>query len=105
MHLVATADPSHQPFVEGRTFEVDGLKLAFEAVDDVAAEADVSSVTNTWFVAAESEVLLHHVSETLLRLSLALAPSADGEVPDAPWLELARERSFRSFKKRVRRAF
>ena len=57
------------------------------------------------FVAVEGEVLLHHTSETLLRLALAHVPLADTAVPDAPWLVLARERSFNEFKARVREQF
>lgn len=48
------------------------------------------------FVILETEVLLHHAAETLLRLYLAHAGS-----PDCPWLSMARERSFRRFKKKV----
>lgn len=48
------------------------------------------------FAAIESEVLLHHVSETLLRLYLVHA-----RLPACPWLELSRERDFKKFKKEV----
>jgi hypothetical protein len=52
------------------------------------------------FVVAESVVLMHHVSETLLRLYLAHC-----DLPVSPVLEIARERSFARFKKRVRERF
>lgn len=48
------------------------------------------------FTAIELEVLLHHVSETLLRLYIVHA-----QLPVCPWLEVSRERDFRKFKKQV----
>ena len=44
----------------------------------------------------ESEVLLHHTAETLLRLYLI-----HSRLPPCPWLELSRERDFRKFKGEV----
>jgi hypothetical protein len=52
------------------------------------------------YVLAESEVLMHHASETLLRLYLA----HEG-LPACPWLEMARVRSPGDFKKRVEKRF
>jgi hypothetical protein len=52
------------------------------------------------YVLAESEVLMHHASETLLRLYLA----HEG-LPGCPWLEMARVRSPGDFKKRVEKRF
>ena len=48
------------------------------------------------FSTADAEVILHHVSETLLRLYLVHASRSP-----CPWLDLARERSFAKFKKQV----
>lgn len=48
------------------------------------------------FVTLETEVLLHHASETLLRLYLAHEHS-----PPCPWISVSRERSPRRFKKKV----
>jgi hypothetical protein len=48
------------------------------------------------FATADAEVILHHVSETLLRLYLVHASRSP-----CPWLDLARERSFAKFKKQV----
>jgi hypothetical protein len=48
------------------------------------------------FVTLETEVLLHHLSETLLRLYLAHEHS-----PPCPWISLSRERSPRRFKKKA----
>lgn len=52
------------------------------------------------FVAVDSEVLLHHAAETVLRAYLAFASR-----PDAPWLEIAAEWHARDFKKKVKRRF
>ena len=52
------------------------------------------------YVMAESEVLLHHASETLLRLYLA-----HESLSDCPWLEVARTRSPGDFKKKVEERF
>lgn len=52
------------------------------------------------FVALEAEVLLHHATETLLRLFLAHAG-----LPPCPWLEMSRLRSFKRFKEILHRRF
>lgn len=61
------------------------------------------------FIIIESEVLLHHASESLLRLFLAHEPKIlpDGtlKLPECPWLEIARLRDFREFKTRVSARF
>jgi hypothetical protein len=51
------------------------------------------------FAVAESAVLLHHVSETLLRFYLA-----HESMPPCPWLEIARVR-FDAFKKQIAERF
>lgn len=48
------------------------------------------------FVTLETEVLLHHVAETLLRLYLAHENS-----PPCPWIAVSRERSPRRFKRKI----
>jgi hypothetical protein len=48
------------------------------------------------FLMTESEVVLHHVSETALRLYLAHAAT-----PQIPWIAVAQEFDFRKFKKDV----
>jgi hypothetical protein len=64
-----------------------------------AAKAE-REVQRQRFVIAESEVLCHHVGETLLRLYLA----HEGR-PTSPWLELSKERTPGEFKKKVRMRF
>ncbi len=48
------------------------------------------------YATAESEVLLHHISETLLRLYLVHAAHSP-----CPWLDIARERDFKKLKSTV----
>jgi hypothetical protein len=52
------------------------------------------------FVTTETEVLGHHVGETLLRLYLA-----HEAIPPCPWLELSRLRNPGGFKEQVRQRF
>jgi hypothetical protein len=52
------------------------------------------------FVAVDSEVLLHHAAEAVLRAHLAFASR-----PDAPWLEIAAHWRPREFKEKVRHRF
>jgi hypothetical protein len=52
------------------------------------------------FAAVDSEVLLHHAAETVLRAYLTFASH-----PDAPWLDIAAQRQAREFKEKVRRRF
>jgi hypothetical protein len=52
------------------------------------------------FITADAWLLLHHASETLLRLYLAHA-----QVPPSPPLEVARERQAGAFKRKVRARF
>lgn len=53
------------------------------------------------FVAAEAAVLLHHASETLLRLYLAHEPP----LSECPVLEIARQRNPAAFKRKVEERF
>lgn len=75
-------------FSEGLTLE----HIHFQLTD---VTIDPNGVRD--YVTVESQVLLHQVSETLLRLFLA-----HRDRPPCPWLELAGELSFPAFKKRVR---
>lgn len=52
------------------------------------------------FLVLESEILLHHVTEVLLRLALAHEGS-----PACPWVELVENRDFAGFKRRVETEF
>jgi hypothetical protein len=106
VHLAMTADPDAQ-LVTGQTeFKVGDVSLRIDPHEgDTGREPDLSPIANTQFVAAEGEVLLHHVSETVLRLALAHAPESDGERPDAPGLKVARARSFAAVKQAIREQF
>lgn len=91
----------HLALAAGKGDELDQLalggihagRLRYYAAD---AEIERHRHERERFVIAESEVLTHHVGETLLRLYLAHA-----DVPACPWLELARVRSPAKFKKAV----
>jgi hypothetical protein len=74
---------------EGVNFEEMAIKLTGEPDEEDQEE-------RRRFTVIESEVLLHHVSETLLRLYLVHA-----RLPPCPWLEISRERDFKKFKKEV----
>ena len=67
-----------------------------EIADDEPAGLDDQS-----FAAAETEVLHHHSSETLLRLVHAHAPQ-DGAHPPCPWLAMSRVTAAKPFKDWVR---
>ena len=73
------------------------LQYELKLTDD---ERGVDAENRSRFVIAESEVLLHHVSETLLRLYLAHEP-----LPACPWLDVARVRAPAKFKRQVEERF
>jgi hypothetical protein len=62
---------------------------------DTDAEVDAASVAH--YVTVDSQVLLHHVAEALIRLFLAHVGS-----PPCPWFELSAETDFGRFKQRVK---
>lgn len=66
----------------------DGARL--ESLDEEQRESQHA------FVTLETEVLLHHAAETLLRLYLA-----HEHAPPCPWISMSRERSPRRFKNKV----
>jgi hypothetical protein len=71
-----------------------------EGLDQDAADEVQAQVTRENFVIAESEALLHHTSETVLRLYLAHEP-----LKPCPWLEMARVRSPGDFKQMLEARF
>jgi len=79
-------------------FEFGGLSVPASQSSGVSEEERAKAAEH--FVTAETEVLSHHVGETLLRLYLA----HEG-VPACPWLELSRMRTPTEFKASVRRRF
>jgi hypothetical protein len=64
-------------------------------------DGDQAEVAKENFVIADSEALLHHASETLLRLYLA----HEGLSTPCPWLELARVRTPGRLKRRLENRF
>ena len=65
-----------------------------------ASNEEENSALVEQFVATEAEILLHHISETLLRLYLAHETA-----PLCPWIEVTRLRNFREFKESARELF
>lgn len=80
-----------------RSFLADGLTHAGLTLKVEASDVDPVGIGR--HVAIESQVLLHHVSESLIRLFLAHV-----ELPSCPWVEIANERSPSDFKERVKTA-
>jgi hypothetical protein len=78
---------------EGLKF--DGVEVTWSGEPD---EIEKEKSERQRFITAESEILLHHASETLLRLYLAHVTRGP-----CPWLELARNKDFQAFKKKVAR--
>jgi hypothetical protein len=77
----------------GIEYESLKLKWADDRGEDLKCE---EADEQQRYAAIESEVLLHHASETLLRFYLAHSPKSP-----CPWLDLSREADFRAFKKTV----
>lgn len=78
----------------GERFIVEGMAVTLGTEGDDEAE----KLERERFVVIEAEVLLHHVSETLLRLYLVHAKNSP-----CPWLDVSREKSFGRLKKDVQR--
>lgn len=83
-------------------FAREGISFAgFSIGPSDAIDEDEKEVQRRYsFAVAEAAALLHHVSETLLRLYFAHC-----DLPPAPWLEVAREKNFTKFKDKVRMRF
>lgn len=87
-------DPPGLADLLGEKFIVDGMAVTLGTEGDDEAEKR----ERERFVVIEAEVLLHHVSETLLRLYLVHARKSP-----CPWLDVSREKSFGRVKKDVQR--
>ena len=83
--------PSGLDAVPSTEFIVDGMALGLDDGEEEKGQRER-------FVILEAEVLLHHVSETLLRLYLVHSTESV-----CPWLDISRERNFAVFKKEVGR--
>jgi hypothetical protein len=73
-----------------------GLKYTEGPGEESGKAAEKANEARERFVMADSEALLHHASETLLRLYLAHEQQGD-----CPWLDMARVRSPGKFKQMV----
>ena len=90
--LVATGDDGHRErLARGITFG--RVTAAFSK----PADSDMVPTAEQTFTAIESQVLLHHVAETLMRLVHAHA-----EPDPCPWLRMSRMTRFSDFKDWVR---
>jgi hypothetical protein len=87
-------DPPGLAEILGEKFIVDGMAVTLGTEGDDEAEKR----ERERFVVIEAEVLLHHVSETLLRLYLVHAKESS-----CPWLDVSREKSFGRLKKDIQR--
>jgi hypothetical protein len=82
-----------------RSIVADGIDIGPLLIGAAPASADdLGARDDLRFEAAEGEVLLHHVAETLLRLVHA-HKSKSAVAPPCPWLELSRMRDFAAFKR------
>lgn len=75
--------------------EYDGMKMKWSEDEDEDLRLEEEKELQR-FAIIEAEVLLHHVSETLLRFYVAHSPDSD-----CPWLDLSRTTSFATFKKEI----
>lgn len=72
------------------------LRIEHEDADAAPDAAVLEEAAHTRFVVTESQVLLHHAAEALLRMFLA----HEGR-PDCPWLEMASLLDFSRFRDEV----
>ncbi len=77
-----------------------GIVLHPGLMDDEDRERDAKATKH--YLLIESEILLHHAAETLLRLYFGHATPGD---PPCPWLAMAQRFDFAAFKDDVRRRF
>lgn len=99
-HLLMLAAGAGERLVEiaKEGVEYRGLKYQEESGEGSGEPLDPEA--REQFLITDSEALLHHASETLLRLYLA-----HEELPPCPWLAMARVRNFGKFKKMVEKRF
>lgn len=98
LHLAAAAGhPDQFTALQQDGVTIGDVTLTMTPTDE---DGDVTQNGHLAFVAAETEMLVQHSCETLLRLWFAHRPDAHGRAPDCPWLVLARDRSFVKFKER-----
>jgi hypothetical protein len=77
--------------------EVDDFKIGVKNFEPADTLTELERGQQHAFMVTETEVLLHHTAETLLRLFRA----HEGD-PNCPWIELASIRDFRRFKQGVK---
>jgi hypothetical protein len=97
LSLMVMADLSIDPgqFLDGKQLVVGNLRTG-PGSELMLAELRNEDYRRRYLI-TEAAALLHHFSETILRIYLA-----HERKPRCPWLEISRERSFSEFKKKVR---
>jgi hypothetical protein len=88
--------------------EYRGLKVgpdSHQSTGDDELDRNLEARRHHAYVLTEAVTLVHHLGETLLRLYLAHAPTADGKVPPAPWLKVARPTPPVELKNRLSKRF
>src|SRR5688500_1397301 len=99
--LLAAGAPEKLLAIGREGVKVGRLNFKLEDEPDSGADEEAREEDDRKrYVLAETEVLMHHASETLLPLYLA-----HGGRPECPRLEMARVRSPGDFKKRVEKRF
>ena len=78
----------------------EGLEFGALTVGPTVGGQDLDEPKLERFLLIESQQLLHHAAETVLRIFLVHTAGVA-----VPWIELAGERSFSNFKKRVQKEF
>lgn len=73
--------------------EYEGLQYRLDPDEDVAEDPEAEKKARLAYLTTESQVLLHHAAEALIRLFLGHA-----ELPICPWFECARLINFREFR-------
>jgi hypothetical protein len=106
--MLYAAEPARLEEILTAGIEYRGLKFGrdtHQSTGDEEFDVELDARRHLSFVITEAVTLLHYLGETLLRLYLAHAPNALGEVPPAPWLKVAGLTSAKAFKERVRKRF
>jgi hypothetical protein len=92
-HLLRLASQTDAELrAEPGRFTFGTLTMTVPGIDEDEADEDA----HKRFIFVESEVLVHHTAETLLRMFFAHRTA-----PPAPWIEVSKLRGFGEFKKRL----
>lgn len=97
LHLLALRAVNSDYIADGMGDELVWGRIRFRSVEVVDSDREgIRAAQTDRFVATESQILFHHVTETLLRLFLGHVGQ-----PECPWLEVSSLLSHDKFKKRA----